>query len=309
MTPLELGRWALVGSEPAARFLLERWRLRADFPLVAYCDLQTTSADRLSGLPRVSDWQQLLVDPQMTGVILAVSPESKSALICGALDKGKRVLVESSFGPIEQTPRSGVLGVFHMRRGDRDFHAAMAAVASGRLGTLLAIRYIFCEYGLPACGDRIPPIWTETLQQAGPFLFDQLASLVNASPHRVEAWSQSETAGFQARLAYSSGLSVWIDVQQASFNDLQTGWVLEGSAGSYHRGRLVTLAADGELLEEDIVPLDNADHDVFADLRRLAESRQAAQESLDRAMQSLTILEAIQRSASEQRPIVISLQT
>jgi predicted dehydrogenase len=253
------------------------------------------------------DWQQLLTDPQITGVILAVSPESKSGLIRAALDKGKRVLVEGSPGSLEPPSHSGALGVFHVQRKDRDFHSAMTAVASGRLGTLLAIRYIFCEYGLPSRGDRIPPTWTETLQQAGPFLFDQLASLAKASPLSIEAWSQPETAGFQARLAYPAGLSAWIDVQRTSLNDLQTGWVLEGSAGSYRRGRLVTLAADGELLEEDIVPPDNEDHDVFADLRRLAESRPAAQESLDRAMQSLTILESIQRSASEQHPVAVSL--
>jgi predicted dehydrogenase len=256
----------------------------------------------------MSDWQPLLADPQITGVILAVSSDLKPAMLRAALAHEKRVLVENSPGSREYASNPGSLGVFHVRRADRDFHSAMAAVESGRLGTLSAVRFIFCEYGLPAGIDGVVPTWTETLQQTGPFLFDQLAALVNASPHSVEAWSQPQTAGFQARLAYPAGLSAWIDVQRASLNGLQTGWVLEGTAGSYRRGRLATLAADGEVLEEDIVPPDNTDHDVFADLRWLAESRQAAQESLDRAMQGLIILDAIHRSASEHCPVAVSLR-
>lgn len=310
MTPLDLGRWALVGSGPVARFLLERWRLRADFPLAAVCHPDAAAAsDRQCGLPSVNDWQQLLADPQITGVILAVAPESKPELIRAALDKGKRVLVEGSAGPIQPSSLSGSLGVFHVRRPDRDFHAALTAMMSGRLGTLAAVRYVFCEYGLLAGEDRVPPTWMGTLQQTGPFLFDQLATLVTASPLRVESWAQPETSGFQARLEYEGNLFAWIDVQRSSLCGLQTGWVLEGSAGSYRSGKIVTLAADGELLEEDLVPPENGDHDVFADLRRLAESRQAAQDSLDRAMQSLTTLEAIQRSASDKRPIAISSRT
>jgi predicted dehydrogenase len=315
MSPSELGHWALVGSGSTARFLLERWRLRPDFPLVALCDPRSdpTAPERPSGLLARADWHELIADPRITGVILALSPQLCAGMIRAALSAGKRTLLEGAclpetrrFGDLAAgIPPDGSLAVFHVQRADRDFHLACSAIASRRLGQLRAIRWVFCEYGLPAGIDReaVPPSWIETLDQTGPSLFDQLSFLTGCAPLTIEAWPLPETSGFQARLEYPSGLSAWIDVQRAALCGLQTGWVLEGSSGSYHRGRIRTLADDGEVLEEDVSTPDTAEDDVFSDLSRLASSRQAAQESLERAVQACTVMEAIRRSAGG-RPTV-----
>jgi predicted dehydrogenase len=318
MTRSDLGRWALIGSGPAARFLLERWRLRSDFPLVAAAFTSDESFHPIGhyGLPSTDDWRRLLADPHLSGVILAVPRELRAETVQTALSRGKRVLIESSPGPsgsfginpAEDARRRGSLGVFHLRRPDPDFHRATAAAASGRLGTLRTVRWMSCEYAVPpgCSGLNSVPAWTETLQQMGPSLFEQLALITGAVPGTVEAWALPETSGFQTRLEYSSGLSAWIDVQRAAFCGTQTGWMLEGSAGGYRQGRLTTLAEDGEVIDEDVSPEnDPADDDVFWELRRLALCRQAAEESLQRAIQAGLVLDAIQASARERRPIPI----
>ncbi len=294
---MDLGAWALVGAEPAGRFLLERLRIRADFPLVAVC-----ATEAISGSWNVVSRQQLLEDARVSGVILTVPVSQRADWIRAALSAGKRVLVESSPGLtsadvaiplILSALADGSLGVFHVQRVDQDGHAAVAAVHSGRLGELRSVRYISCESAIADGRD-----WRDTLRHVGPALFDWLAEIAGPRKYVLQAWPTPATAGFQVRLQDARGFTAWFDIQRSSLCDLRTGWVLEGANGAYHRGRLITRAADGELLEEEISPGPGANDDVICDLLHLAASPDAARLSLQRAMQSFALMEQIAASGA-----------
>lgn len=307
----DLGRWALAGLGPAGRFLLERWSLRRDFPFVAI-GLGGPEEQELAAkfrLPMTSDIRELLADPHIDGLILTVPMAIRPSLIRAALSAGKRLLVEDALcdfadeaARLEQFSRAlgRSLGVFHVRRSDADFHAARVVVASRRLGTLHSVRWIDCEYSVPAGGQAVArrPSWQDVLASTSPLLFDQLWQLTDAAPLSVQAWSQPTTAGFQARLVYPANLTAWLDVQRASQAGLRTGWVLEGTTGAYRAGRLMTLADDGELREEDVPIPNSACDDVMADLRRLASMENESRASLRRSVQASTLRAAIQQAAA-----------
>ncbi len=305
-----LGRWALAGLGPAGRFLLERWSLRQDFPLVAIA-LNAPGEQKLAAgfrLPVRSCLKQILDDPHIHGLILTSPLADLPSLIRAALAAGKHILVEGSLcdsaaeaSRIEHVAQSSErsLGVFQVRRADSDFRAALSLVADRRLGTLHTVRWIDCEYSVPARLRDVPlrPSWRDALSSPGVLLFEQLAHLIEADPISVQAWPRPETAGFQARLEYPADMTAWIDVQRASLAGLRTGWVLEGTAGAYRGGRVMTLADDGEVREEEILPVDAVDDDVMADLRRLATDDDAARNSLSRSVRASLLKEAIQQAA------------
>jgi predicted dehydrogenase len=314
INPQTLGRWALIGTGPPVRFLLERWMLRRDFPFVAVCDPLAADPRVTDALPFATDAAALAEDSAIDGWIVALPPGRQAELIPLALAAGKRLLVEGrlcdSVDMARNLERQGdsLLGVFHLSRPDADFRAAQAAVASGRLGTLRTIRRTDCEYAVPAATLRSTPLptWAEALNRVGPLLFDRLALLINERPLLVEAWPSPATAGFQARLEYPSQASAWIDVQRASLAGRQSGWIVEGAQGAYRAGRLMTLAGDGELLEEDVrssSDQDDVENDVLCDLRRLAGTGPERRASLRRAVETVKLLAAIQRSAEGRQPV------
>lgn len=312
-------RWALVGLDTPGRHLLERWSLRADFPLVAICDPR---ADRVTPacrrqLATAATVSDLLQTQAIDGVIVCVSSRARSNTIEEALRRGLRVLVEGNVASTAAEARCIVdlaaaaklgIGVFQLLRGDRDFPAARSAAVSGRLGTLRSVRYTSCEYGLSGDAALIADhsTWREPLVRSGPVVFDQLLSLTDQPPVQVQAWVDAATAGFQARIVFSAELAAWIDVQRASLNGLRTGWVLEGTVGAYRAGRLFSLAADGELLEEDVSAGADVEDDVIAELRRLSADPVAAQRSLERSVQIISLQEAIVRSVETGEPVFLS---
>lgn len=314
-----LGRWALAGMGPTGRFLLERWSLREDFPVVAIGHVQPEDrhwAEKFR-LPHTSRLSELLSDPQIDGLILATPLSDRPALIQAAITAGKRVLVEGSLGDtaaesvrLEHLSQSSgrSIGVFHVRRHELDFHAARAMITGGRIGALQTVRWVDCEFSVPAGKPEAAtrPSWPEVLASTGPLLLDQLLQLTESVPRSVQAWSLPLTAGFQARIVYPGELSAWIDVQRASRTGLRTGWVLEGSQGAYRSGQLMTVADDGELREEDVPSVSSSADDVMSDLRRLAASPREAAASLRRSVLVTALQEAIQQSAQTQQPVELT---
>lgn len=304
MTDSDLGRWALLGIEPAGRFLLERFRIRPDFPLVCVCVLSADEADavRSYSLPVTGDYARLLDDPQISGVIVTAPKPTRGELMQAALAAGKRVLVEGEPGlSVTESLRlmktaGDRLGVFQVRRPDHEFLAAKAAINSGRLGQIHTVRHTWCSQALPEPQLNGSPIadWQESLQHEGPRLFDELQQLVPGSPVGVSAWSSPPTAGFMARLEYPHGTAAWIDLQRASLCEWATGWMLEGDAGAYRQLRLMTRAGDGEILSEQLQPDPDDDVDVLADMKHLLRSSTACKASLNRAVQSAAITQAIE---------------
>lgn len=317
MTEPDIGRWALVGLQPAGRFLLERFRLRPDFPLVAVCvqPRDHPVAVRTYGLPLIQDYARILADPHIAGVVVTAQRGLCGEVVRAALSAGKRVLAEGSLGDSAAEAcrlaslgtSAGQLSVFHLRRHDGDFIAARKILASGRLGRLHTIRKISCNDALPAWydGQHAPDDWLDVLQRDGPFLFDQLQQLLDCNPQTATAWSCPPTRGFQARLEYEDGSSAWIDLQQSSVCGLETGWILEGTAGGYGNRRVMSRADDGELLQEELTADFDEEVDILTDLRAAALQPAVATAGLVRAIRTAAVLEAIQNAVQTGRAVPV----
>lgn len=292
--------------------------VRRDFPFVAIGHFEPSFPDHLrkSRLSVITEIETLCQDPEIDGLVITSPMADCAELVHRALSAGKRLLLEGSFcesaaeaNALEQmaSARNQHVGIFFLQREERDFRAARSAIASDRLGALHAVRWIDCEYSIPVCDreESIKPTWQGVLSQVGPWLFNQLGRLIEREPQTVQAWAQPQTAGFQARMGYADGLSVWLDVQRMSSCGLRTGWCLEGTTGAYRSGRLMSIASDGELREELIAPTEDGHNDVIADLHRLATSSEAAQRSLRQLRQSLSLQEAIVRSIALGEPVLM----
>ena len=302
-------RWALVGLERSGRHLVERWSVRADFPLVAACD---PSPERRAwaqrrNLPTAARLADLLDEHAVEGVIMSATPHGREDELQLAMQRGLRILVEDGLAPSpvearrlhEEVSAARLnIGVFQVGRSDQEFAAAQEAIMTQRLGRLMVLRYASCQFGLGQAAVRTEqsPDWKQTLAQSGAIVFEQLMLLTGQVPEGVEAWADEITAGFHARIETSGGATAWIDLQRRSLPGLQTGWVLEGTAGAYRAGRLYTLAEDGELLEETISPRAHPHDDAMCELRRLATDPEAARQSLARSLHRAALHEAIERS-------------
>jgi predicted dehydrogenase len=303
MTLHNLGRWALTGLGPEGRFLLERWLVKPDFPFVAVSDPSPPPAN--TALSWTPNFDRLIDDSTLRGVVVTSPFDQRGALIHQALSAGKNVLVSGRLGQSpdeareidQRAEREGrLVGVFQVHRADFDFHAARAAMSQDRIGPITVVRRIDCEYGLAAMssGRGSPVVWKDAAYR----LLDQLLRLIAEKPSSVEAWTQSYSGGIQARIEFSGGAAAWLDVQRTSLAGLQTGWVVEGTHGAYRAGRLMTVAADGEVVEEDVVLPADFEDDVMSDLRRLASDAQAGRESRRRSLQVIDLLDAMERSAA-----------
>ena len=299
-------RWALVGLDSSGRHLLERWSVRADFPLVAVCD---PSPERRAwaqrrNLTTAASLPDLLDTLDIDGVILTRSPRQPSDDLKLALQRRLKVLVEDELGPNVQIAgelaeaAQAPAGVFQLHQGDQDFAAAQAAVASQRLGRLCTLRFTSCELGLADDAHRSDdePSWKTPLYQSATAIFEQMLLLTGKSPVGVQAWADDATAGFHARIEMPDRLTVWLDMQWACANGLRTGWVIDGAAGAYRQGRLYSLADDRELLEETMAPAVDVLEDTMAELRRLAADPAAARQSLERSLERIALREAIAES-------------
>lgn len=315
MTTGELGRWALVGTAAAGRFLLERFCVRPDFPLAAVCVLpQEDSTDlRTYSLPVVTELTRLMEHPDLTGVVITAQRQVRRDLIQTALAAGKRVLVEGDLGlsvadslPL-LTSADDRLSVFQLRRPDQGFLTARTVARHGRLGPVHTVRYLSCEVALPDSQAEHPAAmpWQQTLWNAGLVVFDELQQLLPGLPVRVTAWSHPLTAGFQARFDYPQGTSASVDLQRMSPCGLNIGWVLEGENGAYSHRRLMTRASDGEIASEELTTSMENEEDVMTELRRLALDPRECRDRLVRAIRSTALCEAIETSIGTGESVVV----
>lgn len=315
----ESAAWALAGWSVQARHLLEQWSLRQEFPLTAICPLCANAevdVDR-AAVPIIPDWQQVLADPGITGIVLTVPVWQRAEFICQAVEAGKQVFAEGPPGHSQQElerlqalTRGANPGVatFCARRCEVDDRAAEEAVQSRRLGTLTAIRWISCEETIAAsfAGDHRQDASEETLFSTGAWLLQRLQQIIPAIPTGVEAWKIPATSGFQARISYAGGLAVWLDIQRSSLCGFRSGWVIEGDRGAYHARRIITRAADGELLEEDWDGDASATENLLDELTRLAADPREFRLSWERSLRTVALLVAIQDSMTRTQAVPFS---
>lgn len=243
---------------------LEQLSLRDDWQVVAATDsLADRRATARVSLPGVVDsLPDLLAIPGLTGVLITEPARHRSSIIDACLTAGKEVWVEPPLAmDLRQVrrlqsvakQRRVPLHVLQPERFERDYRAALTAAESGRLGNLRAIRLTSAEWTTFA-GDQgaaVCPL-VDPIEQFAPHGFDQLLGFVQGDPHWI--WSRRFTGedGFLAVMGFTSGTTVQIEIRRRSRATLNTGWVLDGELASYQQGRIISVAGDGELLDEPV---------------------------------------------------------
>lgn len=266
---------------------LEQLSLRDDWRVVAVTD---SRADRRTvarvSLPGVVDTLgELLAVPGMSGVIITEPVRQRASLVDRCLTAGKDVWVEPPLADdLRQVRRLQSIArqhhvhlhVLQPERFERDYRSALMAVESGRLGNLRSIRLTSAEWTTFA-GDQgaaVCPL-VDPIEQFGPHGFDQLLGFVQGDPHWI--WSRRFTGedGFLAVIGFTSGTTVQIEIRRRSRATLNTGWVLDGELASYQQGRMISVVADGELIDEPVEFSPSQDDPFLASLMASKSARDA----------------------------------
>lgn len=268
-------RLAIAGAGHRGNFYRERWQLLNPGRVVAHAADQPKISG--SSLPVVSLRDLPARSHGCTAVLVTIPAAERGTLVAECLSARLSVLVEP---PLAQTlaeaqslfelaQSNGVtLRMIGMRRSEPDYLAASAAVNSGRLGSLTALRWYTSEYAVWGGDAATDYRRGESLTAAGPAIFDQLAGLTGAVPLAVTARDFPAEDGFTADIDFDDGTTACIELRRAARVTLRTGWMIEGNHGSYHHRRIITTTADGELVDE-AVPLPAPPLDPLAELEAM----------------------------------------
>lgn len=252
----------------------------------------------------VDSLEELLSTQGLSGVIVTEPASQRARIVQQCLSAGKDVWLEPPLSDdLRQVrrlqslarERRVALQVLQTQRYDRDYRTALFALQSGRLGPLRSVRLVVAEWTTFAGdqGAEVCPL-VDPVEQFAPHGFDQLLGLVEGEPHWIWARRCTGEDGFLAVIGFTSGTTAQIEVRRRARATMHTGWVLEGELASYQQGRIISVAQDGELLEEQILPPDSVDDPFFSSLQK--ESRSSEGEA-HRAWLTVGLMLAVQRSS------------
>ncbi len=285
---------------------LEQLCLRDDWQVVAVTDPRADRRIQASiSCPQVCEsLEELLAAPQLSGVVITEPARQRLAIVQRCLEARKDVWVEPPLShDLRQVRRLQTLArerhtslrVIQTRRYEPAYRQALTAVESGRLGTLRSIRFLSADWttyvgdqGAASC-----PL-SDPVEQFGAHGFDQLLGLVNSDPHWIWARRCTGEDGFLAVIGFASGITAQVEVRRRARATCHTGWVLEGESASYQQGRLISVAGDGELIDEP-VPLVPQEEDPLAAALSSASINREQEER--RAWLTVGLILAVQKSS------------
>lgn len=261
-------------------------------------------------------WQLLnparLKDDSPAQVALITTPVTeRGRFIADLLKAGHAVIVEPPLAPTIQEARALLaladshqlaLQVISLRRTESDYLAACAALATGRIGSPVAIRWQAAEYAVWADAAANDYRRGETFSITGPPLFDQLAGLVTAAPRTVQARNYPAEDGFAVELSFEDGCQARLEVRRMARAALRTGWMIEGTTGAYHHRKLFTTTADGELVDET-VPFEPPALDPIQELEAMTTIAPMAPAEQERCLWSVRLYEAAMQSLQSGEPV------
>ncbi|HET6423959.1 MAG TPA: Gfo/Idh/MocA family oxidoreductase [Planctomycetaceae bacterium] len=240
-SPRSHWRLKILGDNHRARFFRERWQLLNPARLLSGSSTGSTTG--------------------VTAYLVVVPVNQRGTLVADLLTAGHPVIVEPPLTTTLQealelfalAERHGAaLRVIALRRTEPDYLAATMALAPGRIGSPVGIRWYAAEYAVWADAAAADYRRGETFALAAPPLFDQLAGLVTAEPRTVRAVAYPAEDGFAIEVTFTDGCQARLEIRRMARVALRTGWMIEGTTGSYHHGKLITTTADGELVDESI---------------------------------------------------------
>lgn len=254
-------RVGIIGMSPAGLYLFERLSLRPDISLVGIFE-QDRRRREFAGNFGGQYWDQPLTVLTSADVDVVFLVDRVSAeLISAGISHGKQIVISRPWLlssddlhrlALEAGAASGLTTVACPRRWSADFLGAVAAKNTDRLGTLQSLRMTCCEMSLPPDDSSIG-----VLREFGFHWLDQLLLLAESTPvqvfaKRLTATGQAHEHGVCAMIEFASGCVAQIDLQSQSRLAHRTGWMLEGSTGSYRNNRLYTVSSDGEIIDEPL---------------------------------------------------------
>jgi predicted dehydrogenase len=321
-SPVRIG---LVGLGPSGAYHLERLSFREDLHVVVACDEHAAHSGRPTRRPNVlSQVVDLLGRSDVDWALIACPLVERAKLALRALEAGKNVAVESPpcvdalqlqamIGAARDARRS--LSVLPTRREAVDFRAAQQLVLAGRLGSIEAARIVSWAKAVPSDAMSLSTSHAgpETSPGDGVFSYfayqyvDQLLQLVRQQPKSVFARirhppeTDPTATAFFISVTFTNGDAL-IDVNLHAGADLQTGWMLAGSAGAYCQQRTYLAEPSGEICDTPIAAADVPPLDIYAELVQAAHSNTAHSntvrlESATEATRVLQIIDAARRSA------------
>lgn len=282
-------RLAIVGDNHRARYFRERWQLvdpaRLDHPTPPDVTFVAIPLDQRGTLVEelLAAGQSVLVEPPLAATVTA----ARELLTLAASHK-------ASFR------------IIGLHRTEADYQAANTALASGRIGTPLAFRWHAAEYAVWADTAAATYRRGETFALAAPSLFDQLAGWMTETPSSVRANSFPAEDGFAVDVTFPNGSYARIEVRRMARAMLRTGWMIEGTNGAYHHGKLITTTADGELVDE-VVTVTAPIIDPVLELDAMPAVLPMSPSEQHRALLCVGLYEAAERSLATGEPVAWDL--
>lgn len=252
-------RVGLIGLGPTGLYLAERLSLAAEIQLTGLYDASPALRQLASsfGCPVTDQVDQIWLNPETDAVVFADNPSVE--YLQAAMTAGKQIVIHQPWILLSQqllslarqaTTAGCSATATCLRRWSADFIEATTVNHSRRLGSLKSVAWLSYEMGLAD-----PNLDESAWREAGFPLFDQLIQLVDSTAVEIFARQLPEpgqpgTAGFMAMIGFANGCRARIELQTRSRLGFRTGWLLEGSEGSYRDNRLYTVANDGEIVDE-----------------------------------------------------------
>ncbi|MBR1608666.1 MAG: Gfo/Idh/MocA family oxidoreductase [Kiritimatiellae bacterium] len=247
---------------------VENLRLAGSFDV----DPKRQQFARDHGVRAYGSWKELLADPEVDIVTLAVPNELHRPLAIDAMRAGKNVVCEKpvalSSAELAQmasvADAMGMLFTVHQnRRWDEDFLTVKKIVADGTLGPVFRVEscVLGCR-GIPGDWRQLPERGGGMILDWGVHLFDQMLQLfpgdplvsVRASVDHVT--NELVDDGFYAELGFASGLRAHVEVGTSHFIS-KPRWMVFGRDGSAQvdwgcKGRIVCVT---DRSKNDAVPI------------------------------------------------------
>ena len=299
-------RFGMLGIGQSGLFYLESLSLSADIRLVGAFDSdpQRLALAAGSGCPLFNKNDSLL-SPTVADVLFLVD-DFFEEVAKAALQSGQHVVIDRPWSVSSEALRSlnelaltsgRTVTVASPGRWSANFRSAMSALQTGRLGNLHSVRLSSCEKRVP--GETSP---MGVLREFGYRWIDQLLALVESIPVRVYAkmlndGQPEQDLGFLAVIDFANGCTAQIEIDTRSRLGFRTGWMIEGSTGSFRNDRLYTETDDGEIVDEPLTHSNSSTNSFINEWIATWNGSPTTVPTLADAATVVQVIEALERSS------------
>ncbi|MBQ5960642.1 MAG: Gfo/Idh/MocA family oxidoreductase [Firmicutes bacterium] len=229
---------------------------------------ERNEAARSLGIRAYGSLEELLADPEVDVVTIAIPNDAHKAVAIQAMEAGKNVISEKPVTlctadleeMIAAAKRNGIIFTVHQnRRWDEDYRIVRRIIAEGTLGRVFRISSrVHGSRGIP--GD-----WRNTKEHGGGMvldwgvhLLDQMNMMMGRMPVSVYARLSNVTNeevddGFIAEFVYDDGTDFIVEVGTSNFINLPR-WYVEGLNGT---AEVMDFACNGKI----VIAVEDEKHD------------------------------------------------